>query len=177
MKTNTSLTRLDLKRVTSLNRLALSSHPKTTVNQIGDEGAGAIGEALKANSSLEKLHLGIIIQQYHHFYFHVFKTRIIKLEMKDQKSLLRHSRQTLHSKNLSSQQYERLLFSFFKSLSTANHIREEGGKAIAEALKENETLILLDIGVIQHQHHFSFSHFKLQVIQSEMKEGQPFVRQ
>ena len=79
--------------------------------------------------------------------------------MKDAEPLLRHSRQTLHSRNLilwviQQQQY----FSFSHHQITGNQIGDEGCRAICEVLETNTSLKELDLGVIQQQQHFSFSH-------------------
>ena len=74
-------------------------HFQITGNGIGAEGGKAIGEALKANTSLTQLNLWVI-QQHQHFSFSHFKSQRMKLEMMEGEPLLRHSRQTLHSLNL-----------------------------------------------------------------------------
>ena len=69
------------------------------MNEIGAEGWKAIAEALKINTSLtlfsfeiKKDSLNICVS---HFQF-----KAVKLGTMNAKSLVRHSRQTLHSRNL-----------------------------------------------------------------------------
>ena len=65
LKTNTSLTQLDLSLTHNTNETTphhITSHHlilSSTGNNIEPEGAKAIGEALKANTSLTKLDLGL----------------------------------------------------------------------------------------------------------------------
>ena len=82
----------------------------------------------------------------------------MELELKEGEPLVRHSRQTLHSRNLTLgvlQQHNTFHFHIFQI--TGNEIGDEGWRAIAEALKTNTSLTKLDLGMIQH-YHFSFSH-------------------
>lgn len=59
MKTNSSLTYLNLETRHKLDHISLSHSYWYTENEIEDEGAKAIGEALKTNTSLTKLNLSI----------------------------------------------------------------------------------------------------------------------
>ena len=54
----------------------------------------------KINGGATKLNLRLIQQHQHFSFSHFLKTQGIKLEMKEGKPLLRHSRKTLHSRNL-----------------------------------------------------------------------------
>ena len=69
------------------------------VNRFGDEGCRAICEALKTNTSLKELNIWMIKQK-NTFHVSHFEPQGMKLEMKEGEPLLRHSRQTLHSRNL-----------------------------------------------------------------------------
>ena len=65
LKSNTTLTKLDLSRehersnsqISSINNQIFSILIKSTDNRIGDTGATSLGDALKSNTTLTELYL------------------------------------------------------------------------------------------------------------------------
>ena len=113
----------------------------------------------KINRGATELNLRVIQHHRQHFSFSHFKSQGIELEMKEGKPLVRHSRQTLHSRNLIFGMIQHQHFSFTQFQATDNKIGIEGWKAIAEALKTNTSLTELNLGnETTTQSLFIFTH-------------------
>ena len=89
LKSNTSLTELNLTVAQQQQQHFSFSHSQITGNQIGDEGGKAICEALKTNTSLTELNLTMTHQQ-QHFSLYIHKSQTMELELKEGKPLVRH---------------------------------------------------------------------------------------
>eukprot|EP01022_Parablepharisma_sp_SALTPOND_P035745 TRINITY_DN963_c0_g1_i1.p1 TRINITY_DN963_c0_g1~~TRINITY_DN963_c0_g1_i1.p1 ORF type:complete len:287 (-),score=-21.33 TRINITY_DN963_c0_g1_i1:338-1198(-) len=105
-------------------------------NNIGSEGAKAIGAVLKKNCALSILNLGINLNPYYLQY-------LIVLATKGQRLLELGQRETIL------QPYQISVFPFHLLTIELNNIAYEGAKAIGASLRKNRTLTTLSLRIFQ----------------------------
>ena len=148
-------------------------------NEIGAEGGRAIAEALKTNTSLTELNLGLTQQpQQQHFSFSHFQITANNIGSEGCRAIAAtlKTNTSLTELNLGLTQHKYQLFSFSHSQITANKIGDEGWRAIAAALEANTSLKKLCLSCEAIKTLSLYIFLKSQGIKLEMMEPEPLLR-